>query len=800
MRRFLFLLTCLLTGLSTHAQLLQRIKGQVVDRESHIPLQGVMIKVTSLPAHPGTITDSSGRFVLDSIPVGKQDLLFSYPTYQSFPLNDVLITSGREVQLDIPMQESAQKLDEQTVTAKRRTVNEMAIVSTKSFDVRETERYAGSRGDPARMASNFAGVQGADDSRNDIIVRGNSPAGLLWRIEDVDIPNPNHFAIPGTSGGPVTMLNNKVLANSDFLTGAFPADYGNSISGAFDLKFRNGNRDKYEFTAQVGLIGLEFAAEGPISQKKGSTFLVAYRYSTLQLFNALNINIGTQSIPNYQDLNFRLNFPMGKKGNLAFFGVGGLSHIDLIVSTLTEPSQELYGESDRDQYFTSNTGIFGASYTHTFNKRTFTKFVTAISANDIVSRHEKVFRDADYNVDSLKHILGFRFLTKTWNTHWYVTHKISPRQTLKAGIINDLFLPDLVDSSRQYPPTRQDWQHRLDYNGSTDLIQAYVEYKYRPSDKLSMTAGLHAQYLTHNSSQAIEPRFGLRWAPASGNVFSFGYGLHSQMQPLYQYFAKQPPYTSDALGNFEMGFTRSHHFVAGYDKTLSRYFRLRAEAYYQYLFDIPIETRPGSSFSNINQGSSFSRVFPSALVNEGTGENYGLELTLEKSFSKNYYAMFTGSLYSSTYVGADGVRRSTDYDGRYALNLLAGWEPKIGRNMVLITGAKMTLAGGKLYSEPNVAASEALGDLVVVDSTRNSLRFDDYSRVDLRLGVRINSRRLTHEIAVDLVNVFGKKNVLSLTYSSELAEQGKYPFIQTYQLGFLPLFYYRVDFGYRARR
>ena len=801
MPRCLLLCLLLLLCIPADAQIFQRVKGLVVDKESRAPLEGVVVSVTSLPVPRLTSTDASGRFAFDSIPVGKQNLLFNYGTYEPFMLNDILVTSGREVVLEIPMQESAaRKLGEQVVRARRSSINEMAIVSTKTFDVQETERYAGSRSDPARMASNFAGVQGADDSRNDIIVRGNSPAGLLWRIEDVDIPNPNHFAVPGTSGGPVSMLNNKTLANSDFLTGAFPAEYGNSISGAFDLKLRSGNRDRYEMTAQLGFLGTELTAEGPISRKAGSSFLVAYRYSTLKLFEGFNIKIGTASIPNYQDLTFRLNFPIGKKGNLALFGVGGLSRIDLIVSKLTEPSQELYGESDRDQYFSSNTGFGGASYTHTFNKKTFTKLVTAFSANEINSRHEKVFRDADYQVDSLKHILGFRFVTASWNTHWYAVHKLSARQTIKAGIMANVFSLDLVDSSRQYPPTRPDWQQRLNFQGGTSLLQAYVQYKYRPTDQLSITAGLHMQYLTHNGSKALEPRLGVRWLPGGGHVLSLGYGLHSQMQPIYQYFARIPPYTLPTPYNENMGFTRSHHLVAGWDKNISKTVRLRAEGYYQYLFDIPIESRPNSSFSNINQGSSFSRVFPYALVNDGTGQNYGLELTVEKGFQKGYYLLFTGSVYNSTYKGQDGVERSTDYNGRYAMNVLAGWEPKIGTNTVLITGAKITFAGGRLYSMPDLAASNALGDFVVIDSLRNSERFADYFRADLRLGIRINRPKVTHELAFDMVNIFDNKNILNLTYSPDLASQGKYPFLESYQLGFLPLFYYRVDFGFRGRK
>jgi len=798
----LYLLLLLAIGfvIPANAQsLVQRIKGQVLDKESRVPLEGVLVAVTSLPVVRTANTDANGRFQLDSIPLGKQQLQFSYGSYQDQTLPEVLVTSGREVILEVLLQESAHRLNEQVIKAKRRANNEMALVSVKTFDVQETERYAGSRGDPARMASNFAGVQGADDSRNDIIVRGNSPASLLWRIEDIDMPNPNHFAIPGTSGGPVSLLNNKLLANSDFLTGAFPAEYGNSISGAFDLKFRNGNPDRYELSAQFGFLGTELAAEGPISQKNGSSFLIAYRYSTLKIFEGLNIKIGTSSIPNYQDLNFKCNFPIGKKGDLAVFGVGGLSNIDLIVSKLTAPSQELYGESDRDQYFTSNTGFGGISYTQTFNKKTFLKVVTAFSANDINAHHDKVFRDADYVVDSLKPILGYRFITQSWNTHLYVVHKINSRQTIKAGIINNTFFVNYLDSSRQYPPTRQDWQNRLDYKGSTLLIQGYVQYKYRPTDQLSLTAGIHAQYLSHNGSAVLEPRLGLRYLPGPGQVISFGYGLHSTMQPLYQYFAHLPQNPVDAMQNYNMGFTRSHHFVAGYERSLGHEIRLRVEAYYQYLFQIPVEIRPGSSFSNINQGSSFSRVFPDTLQNTGTGQNYGLELTLEKAFSKGYYVLFTGSLFTSTYKGNDGVQRNTDYNGHFALNLLAGYERKLGANTSLITGAKITYAGGKLYSDPDVAASNALGDFVVIDSLRNQERFPNYFRMDLKAGIRINRARVTHEIAVDLVNVFNTQNILDLTYSPDLAAQGQYPFYKTYQLGFLPLFYYRADFGFKVR-
>lgn len=800
MKGYLLIFLLLLLPFHLRAQHSQKIRGQVTDKETHDPLIGVTVVVADLAARPGTVTDDNGFFVLDKIPVGKHTLSVSYLGYISQSIPDILLTSGKEVVLNLGMEESVTSIKDVEVVAKKEQINEMSVVSARMFDVQETERYAGSRTDPARMASNFAGVQGADDSRNDIIIRGNSPQGLLWRLEELDIPNPNHFAIPGTTGGPVSMLNNKTLANSEFFTGAFPSEYGNSTAGVFDLRMRNGNDRKYEGSVQFGILGTELAAEGPISRKRRSSFLITYRYSTLKLFEGLGIKIGTNSVPNYQDAAFRLNFPIGSKGTLALYGIGGLSRIDLIVSKFKEPSEEIYGESDRDQYFHSNTGIAGISYSHTISKTLYARIAVAQTANEIGAQHDKVFRNPDFQVDSLKNILDYSFTTKTTVAHAYVNKKIGLKQVLKAGVMNTFYVSDLVDSSRQFPPSRQDWQHRLNHRGTTDLLQPYIQYKYRPNERLTITAGLHGQYLSHNSDFALEPRLGLKWTASMRDILSLGYGLHSQMQPLYQYYAHLPERSADEMHNYDLGFTKSHHIVGGFAHSFSNVLRLRVEAYYQYLFNVPIETKPGSSFSGLNQGASFNRIFPDTLVNKGKGYNYGLELTLEKNFNRGFYFMMTGSFYDSKAMGNEGVYRNTDYNGRFALNLLGGYERKLGRNSTLIAGGKISYAGGRLYSPPDTAASNALGDFVPVESQRNSLQFPEYFRADAKLGLRLNGARLTHELAVDLVNLLGTRNLLSLSYSSDLAEQGKDPFIREYQLGFLPLFYYRLDFGFGSTK
>ncbi len=207
----------------------------------------------------------------------------------------------------------------------------MALSGAKQLNIEEGMRFAGSRNDPARMAQNFAGVSGANDGRNDIIIRGNSPSGVLWRAEGVDIPNPNHFSTFGATGGPVTILNTNTLRTSSFLTGAFPADYGNALAGAFDLRLRNGNKDKYEMLAQVGFNGFEAAAEGPLGKRGGASFLVDYRYSLIAAVHALGLSVGTgASVPNYQDLTVKINVPTKKAGTFGLFAMGGLSNIHFV--------------------------------------------------------------------------------------------------------------------------------------------------------------------------------------------------------------------------------------------------------------------------------------------------------------------------------------------------------------------------------------------------------------------------------------------------------------------------------------
>jgi hypothetical protein len=777
-------------------EITQVIRGQIVDKDSKFPLIGANVLVMSDTAKTlGATTDVDGKYRIEGVSIGHHTIRFSYVGYQDQLKNNIIVSSAKEVILNVELEESSIQIEAVEITATRNkgeVLNEMATVSARQFSVEETDRYAGSRGDPARMASNFAGVQGADDSRNDIIIRGNSPNGVLYRVEGVDIPNPNHFSIAGSAGGPVSILNNKVMANSDFFTGAFPAEFGNSIAGVFDLRLRNGNNEKHEFTGQFGFLGTELMGEGPINKEKRSSYLATYRYSTVSLFSLLGIDIGTDAVPKYQDFSFKLNFPTKGGANLSLFAIGGMSDIDILISDQEKPDIDFFGENDKDQFFGTGMGIIGLSYTKPINETTYLKTTVAASIEEQHSKHDFIHRHVDndgfYVVDSTYQFMGYKFQQSKMTLATFVNKKINKKNVLKFGANLDYFAFNFQDSILNTFHT--DFNTRWDYKGSAVLAQPYIQLKHKFSDDLVLNLGLHSQYFSQGDALSpIEPRVGLKWNLNDNQSLSWGVGMHSQILPTYTYFYQlnetDPPHNSD------LGFIKSNHYVMGYDNAITKSARIKMEIYYQSLTNVPVE-QDTSAFSLVNQGSGFSRFFPDKLENEGTGTNYGFEFTLEKFFGKQFFFMFTASVFESKYKGSDDIERSTDYNGNYAVNGLFGKEFKTGEKSTLSIGGKVTAVGGKRYGIVDTAASNLAGEVLYGNDGYNSNQFKDYFRADLKINFKINSKKVTHEIALDLVNLLGTQNILNLTYAPDHPSGN--PIQENYQLGFLPIFYYKIDF------
>ncbi|MEN9699732.1 MAG: hypothetical protein RLZZ301_930 [Bacteroidota bacterium] len=787
----------------------QTVRGSIFDSESHFPLSGAKIIIEVADgAKFMAASVQDGSFTIQKVPVGKHQLTANAPFYDARTLT-IEVTSGRELIVQVPMIEKVSDHKEVKVVGRKQgeVLNEMAVLSAQQFSVSETNRYPGSRMDPARMASNFAGVNGADDSRNDIIVRGNSPLGVIYRVEGIDIPNPNHFAISGSSGGPVSILNNKILGNSDFFMSAFPAEYGNSTSGVFDLKLRSGNNKQQEFTGQFGLLGTEFLAEGPMSKNGKSSYLVMGRYSTLSLFQSLHIKLGTDAIPQYSDAAFKFNWILKNGGQLSFFGMGGQSNISILVSTYKQYTEDLYGEGDRDQYFGTNMYTTGLNYKKTLSEKTFLTSTFAYSQENQHANHDYMRnRQLDTTTnqitfDSLYPMMGYQFKIQKLSGYLAINHKLSKQHLLKVGLSFDALSMHFQDSCLYNLNIPDAFETRWNYNGTALLVQPFAQWKWRVSDQMDVTAGLHAQYFTlTNSLSAFEPRIGWKYRLGNGQAIFAGGGKHSMVQPYYTYAYH---YMNGTGGNMNLGFSKSLHSGIGYEKSFNKGFNIKTEAYYQYLYKIPVSMTP-SAFSMINVGSGFSRLFMDNLQNTGTGYNYGLELTVQKYFDKSFFFLFSGTVYDSKYRGSDGILRNTSYNGNFVFNLLGGKEFKVGERSIIGIGGKVTTAGGKRYGLVDLAATNAAKEIIFQDSLFNELQFKDYFRVDFKINWRKNADRVTHEIGIDLVNILNTKNLLTFAYKpaltpTEIADPNYQPWAAKTQLGFMPIFYYKIDFKGKTR-
>jgi len=764
----------------------QTIKGTVLDKQSQQPIPGVTVMILETNPPKVTMTDMEGVYRLTEIAPGRYDLKITYPGYQEVTLSNIVVTAGKETVLDIAMEESVTEINEVVVSAKKNTLNnELTSVSGRSFSMEEVNRYAGGRSDPARLASNFAGVSSPDDSRNDLVIRGNSPIGVLWRIEGLNISNPNHFSTIGTTGGPVSAINTNLLRNSDFMTSAFPAEYGNANAGVFDLGLRNGNTEKREHTFQFGVLtGLEFVTEGPIKEGSNASYLVGYRYGFSSVAQKIGLPIGTAATPYYQDLSFKINTGSTKIGKFTFFGIGALSSIDFLHDEID--TTDLFANPTRDSYFTSQIGLFGVRHNIRVNENSY--FNTVIGANYAGSNY---LEDSINTADEPARVIENKTQRLNYTLNTSFNSKISARMFLKAGFIGEIMSINLYYRNRSNSPV---WEQLWDSKEVTGLLQAYIHSKYNFSDKLTMNIGVHSQLLTLNNSLSIEPRLGLKYRVFNNSTLSFGYGMHSQMQPLDSYFLQ----SLDSLGNTqllnkEMDFTRSQHLVLGYELLPSKDWRLKTEVYYQYLSNIPVQ-RFASSYSMLNAGASFYPNDQTDLVNNGTGQNYGIELTIEKFFSKGYYGLITGSVYEAKYTGSDNIERNTAFNGKYVYNVLIGKEIKVGaqkRNAITVD-VKFTHAGGRYYTPVDLAASQFYHQQILKgDSYAFSEKYSNFMRMDVKIGYTHNSktRKIAQSWSFDINNITNHKNIFAERYNPVTNN------INTaYQIGFFPNFVYKLQF------
>lgn len=729
----------------------QVLSGIILDETTLTPIPSASIVVLNTKPLLGTNSDINGKFTLPTVPLGRHNIQVSSIGYEPIIIANVLVTSAKEIQLSITLKEMTAQLEEVIITPKvhkEKPLNKTALVSARLLSVEEANRYAGGFDDPARLASSFAGVA-SNISNNAIIIRGNAPKFIQWKMEGIEIPNPNHFADLGIfGGGGLTALSSNLLANSDFFTGAFPSEYNNAISGVFDMKMRKGNNSKHEHSAEVGLIGIDFTSEGPLNKNKNSSYLVNYRYSTLGLLSSL-LPEDAQGT-NYQDLAFKLNFYTKKAGSFSFWGLG------LIDNSGTTAKKDItsweYKKDSQNEKATQFMGAAGITHRYFFKNNAYINSTLAISASGL-----------QFKTDQLDTNLTISPENKIKNTNYNITFKsivnkkFSKSHTNRTGFSAvgmhyDLLLKEVKNTTQL--------ETIVSKNGFSTLLSGFTNSTFN-FNKLTVNAGLNGQLFTLNNSYTIEPRLGLSYQLNQKNKLSFGYGLHSRIEQLHTYFVKDP--ITSNTPNKELDFTKAHHFVVSYDWNISNKLHLKVEPYFQYLYDIPYIKNSTTSLLNVEKDWFENHTY----INGGEGKNYGIDLTLEKYISNGLYYLFTASLFNSEYKTDTNTWYNTRFNRNFLVNFLIGKEYTVGkRNQNLLSiNLRFSLQGGDRYSLIDVANSNAMQDVVYNKTTPFTEQADASFVSHITVNYQWNKKKTTQRLSLKIINATNYEEFLGHRYN-----------------------------------
>ncbi|MFK8037811.1 MAG: carboxypeptidase-like regulatory domain-containing protein [Crocinitomicaceae bacterium] len=783
--KILFFLTVLLTGTSSFSQdLTQTLRGTIIDFDSKVPLIGARVVVQGTNPLLGAITDVNGDFKIRNVKVGRVSVLISSSGYKDIAMPSVLIESGKEKILSIEMVEDMKMLEAVEVKAqkdKSESINKMATTSAKTFSVEETNRYAGSLNDPARMVSGFAGVTGDAEGDNDIVVRGNSPRGILWRLEGIDIPNPNHFSNNGATGGPINALNGSVLANSDFFSGAFAPEYGNALSGVFDVKMRTGNNEKREYSFSAGVIGLDATLEGPFKKGYRGSYMVNYRYSSIALLDRAGI-LDFDGIPIYQDAAFKFNFPTKKAGTFTLIGMGGMSVIDQ--TDQNDSTGEIYNTYD----FRANLGVVGLKHTYIINPKVYVKSFVSASTQFNGGEGQTLNQDSvlflaerEGNTDNQLKVQSI------------INYKLNKKNIFQLGATYTHFNYNFF-YEEDYDDEDGNLTRLTDSKGNADMTQSFLSWRHRMTNDLTFVTGLHHTYYYLNDNQKVEPRVGMKWQMNPRHSFSAGFGMHSRLEsPSVYLFNELQADGSYKFPNKSLDLTKSNHYVLGYGYRISENLHLKTEVYYQQLSNIPVAkdtAGPAGFFSFVNWSAGVPEF---ELENKGTGRNYGAEITLERFFENNFYYLATGSIYKSEYKGSDGILRNTRYDANFAGNILAGKEYKFGknknRNKTFGINTKVSLIGGNRFTPIDLPASQDAGYTIRNWDNPWGQKAENVFFMNLGLTYRCDMKRASHSFKIDIQNVTNNQAVVSEYYN------GRTNKVETdTQLSIIPNIIYTIKF------
>jgi hypothetical protein len=756
--KHLYLLVCLIS-FSTFAQKGQNIRINLKDQNTKAPISAatILVKNTALAG----ITNDQGVAAIENVPLGRHEIEITSVGYTKLILKELMFENAKEIILDLEMQASSKTLEQVVITAATPNMSN-AITSLNTITFEQIMRFPATFFDPARLAFSFAGVANTNDQANGMSIRGNTPESMQWKLEGVEIVNPNHLSNAGTfsdqptqTGGGTNILSAQMLGHMNFLTAAFPAEYSNTLAGVMDMTYRVGNNKKFQHTAQIGLIGIDLSSEGPLNKAKGSSYLFNYRYSFTGLLGLMGVDFGGESIK-FQDLAFNFNFPTRRLGTFMLFGMGGNSSNQFVPN-----SDKTLWESEKDFNnidFHSRMGVMGLKHSLKLSENWNLK--TVIANSGLENLRDAYKTNPVFNISysyQARNILGFSSI---------LSGNLNRRFALKTGLnINHYFNEfNIKNNGNSF------------YSLSGLMVQPFFRIINSEKTRLSYNLGFVLPHYTLSQKTYLEPRLGLAYGVSSKFELKASYGLHSYESSNQNAFAL--PYKP----------IRAHHFNLGYQYQLSENQELYGEIFYQNLFNMPVSKNQYLSVLNGYENTVVELSTNTSNLNS-QGRNYGIELNYRKYLSKGLFALINTTLYKAEFLAFDNKYYQTRFSGNHIINLTIGkeWSKSPGKFIGLNT--RIAWLGGFRNYEILGAASITSKATIYNYSKPLIEKNPDYFRPDLRVYFKKSKDKLSRTVSIDIQNFTGQKN-LAYQYYDALLEK----ITPRYQLGIIPMLNYRIEF------
>jgi hypothetical protein len=736
------------------------ISGMVMDYRTEQPLSGANIVLSG--SILGSSSNGSGKFVIEKVPVGSYTVEVYYIGYDPLKKTDVIVKSGQVIALKLPLKASILQGEIMEVRGGYFQKRDEQPVSTVTISSEEIRRAPGSAGDVSRIMMVMPSTAKVNDQSNSLIVRGGSPMENGFYIDNIEVPNINHFPTQGASGGPIGLVNVDFIRDVTFSAGGFPAYYGDRLSSVMDISFREGNRKAYQATMDLHMAGFGAGAEGPLINENGS-WLFSARRSYLDL---LVDAIGSGVAPCYSDYQGKVVYDIHQNHQIMFLGLVGLDQYRSSREDVLEKGVFVYGNYDiAAQTYGINwralwhdVGYSNTSFSYTSQRYSGNTYETK---SEIQLLKNKSTED-EYKLRTVNHFNMYKNVQMVLGLDW---------KHLRYHY--DHYFAEYTDALGQATPAMT-YEKQI----SANKLGGFASCIVRPSANLSATVGLRADYFDYNRQMQYSPSAAVTYRISEGTALNASAGRYSQNLPLVLLGQKEEYKKLQNISAF--------HYVLGLDHLITDNTKLSLEAYLKPYQNFPINPTQPSLFLIDELYYRYGFFFNhEQLVDKGKARTYGIELYVQKKLAENFYGLIGGSYFRSRYQDLNKIWHDRVFDNRLLFSIEGGY--KYNRKWEF--SLRWIYAGGAPYTPFDDVASSTMNRGILDESRINEVRYPDYHSLNIRMDRRFFFNNSYMILYVSVWNAYNRKNIAGYDWN----EIDNKPVV-SYQWSMLPIFGVEYEF------